>query len=97
MKTPQINSTYLETIEPDQVLEIANKLKPKLSAGHDEISFKILLESVEYLKYPLAHIINTSIITCIVPNQLKIAKVIPIHKSADPTELKNFSQLFLNI
>jgi hypothetical protein len=42
-----------------------------------------------------------SIITGIVPNQLKIASVIPIHKSADPTELKKkaidpsaFSQLF---
>ena len=88
LKTPQINSIFLETIEPDQVLEITNKLKPKLSTGHDEISSKLLQESIEYIKYPLTHIINRSIITGIVPNQLKIAKVIPIHKSANPTELK---------
>jgi len=55
----------LEPLEPDQVLEIANKLKPKLSAGHDEISSKLLQESIEYIKYPLTHIINGSIITAI--------------------------------
>jgi hypothetical protein len=95
LKTPQINSIFLETIEPDQVLEITNKLKPKLSTGHDEISSKLLQESIEYIKYPLTHIINRSIITGIVPNQLKIAKVIPIHKSADPTELKNYRPISL--
>ena len=78
----------METIEPDQVLETTNKLKPKLSTGQDEISSKLLQESIEYIKYPLTHIINRSIITGIVPSKLKIAKVIPKHKSADPAELK---------
>jgi hypothetical protein len=95
LKIPQINSIFLETIEPDQVLEITNKLKPKLSTGHDEISSKLLQESIEYIKYPLTHIINRSIITGIVPNQLKIAKVIPVHKSANPTELKNYRPISL--
>jgi len=95
LKTPQINSIFLETIEPDQVLEIKNKVKPKLSTGDDEISSKLPQESIEYIKYPLTHIINRSIITGIVPNQLKIAKVIPIHKSADPTELKNYRPISL--
>ena len=66
----------MEPLEPDQVLEIANKLKPKLSAGHDEISSKLLQESIEYIKYPLTHIINRSIITAIIPNQPKLTKVI---------------------
>jgi len=88
LKTPQINSIFLETIEPDLVLKITNKWKPKLRAGHDKISTKLLQESIEYIKYPLTHIINRSIITGIVPNRLTIAKVIPIHKSVDPTELK---------
>ena len=85
----------MEIIEPVQVLEIANKLKPKLSADHDEISSKLLQESIEYIKYSLTYIINRSIITSIAPNQLKIAKVIPIRKSADPTEFKNHRPISL--
>ncbi len=95
MKTPLVNSIFLETIEPDQVIEITNKLKPKLSAGPDEISSKLLKETIEYIKYPLTHIINRSLLTGIVPNQLKIAKVIPIYKASDPTEFKNYRPISL--
>jgi hypothetical protein len=80
----------LETIEPDKVIKITNKLKPNISAGHDEISSQLLKETIEYIKYPLTHIINRSLLTGIVPNQLKLAKVIPIHKASDPTEFKNY-------
>ncbi len=95
MKTPLVNSIFLETIEPDQVIEITNKLKPKLSAGPDEISSKLLKETIEYIIYPLTHIINRSLLTGIVPNQLKIAKVIPIYKASDPTEFKNYRPISL--
>ena len=77
-------------INPEQIVEITKKLKPKLSTGHDDISTKLLKESIECIKYPLTHIINRSLLTGIVPNQLKLAKVIPIYKASDPTEFKNY-------
>ncbi len=89
LKTPLLNSIFLDTIEPEQIIEITNKLKPKLSTGHDEISTKLLKETIEYTKLPLTHIINRSLSTGIVPNQLKIAKVIPIHKASDTSEIQN--------
>jgi len=61
LKTTQINSIILETIEPDQVVKITNKFRPKLSAGCDELSSKLLKETIEYIKYPLTHIINRSL------------------------------------
>ena len=97
LKSSQISSTFFENMELDQVLEITNKLKPKLRAGHDEISSKLLQESIEYIKCPLTHIINRSIITGIVPNQLKIAKVIPMHNPVDPTEFKNYRPISLSL
>ena len=59
MKTPKINIQFLETIEPDQVVEINL-------------------------------IINRSLFTGVVPNQMKIAEVIPIFKAFDPTEPKTY-------
>ena len=39
---------------------------------------------------PLAHIVNTSFMTGIVPSQLKIAKVIPVFKKGDPNCIENY-------
>ena len=39
---------------------------------------------------PLTHIINKSLDTGIIPDDMKIAKVIPMYKSSDPSLLKNY-------
>ena len=33
---------YLEKIEPAQIIDVVNKLEPKLSSGHYAISTKLL-------------------------------------------------------
>jgi retron-type reverse transcriptase len=43
----------------------------------------------------MTHIINQSLATGIVPREMKIAKVIPIHKSSDPRILKNYRPVSL--
>ena len=54
-----MNSVILETIEPNQFIEITNKLKPVLSAGHDETSSKVLEETIDYVNHPLTQFITT--------------------------------------
>ena len=44
---------------------------------------------------PITHIINTSLNSGIVPNQLKLAKVIPVHKASSINELKNYRPISL--
>ena len=61
----------------------AIQLKPKTSSGIDEISTKLLMDTVEKVIEPIAYIINKSLDTGIIPDYLKIAKVIPIYKSSD--------------
>ena len=53
-----------------------------------KITINIIIE-------PLTHIINQSLKTGIVPSEMKIAKVIPIHKSSDPSVLKNYRPVSL--
>ena len=75
---------YLEQIEPAKIIDVVNKLKPKLSSGHYAIATKLLKLSIDIIFLPLTHIINISLSTGIFPNQLKVAKVLPIHKSSNP-------------
>ena len=95
LKNPIPNSMFLESIEHSHVLYIVHKLKPKISCGHDDISTKLVKETIAYIIEPLTHIINLSLKTGIFPDKLKIAKVIPIHKSSGTDQLKNYRPISL--
>jgi len=88
LKNPTLNSMFLEPIDISHVIEAANKLKPKLSVGHDDISSKLLKDTIHNIKLPLTHIINKSFSSGIVPEQLKLSKVIPVCKTSNKHELK---------
>ena len=95
MPRPVLNSMFIEPVLPSDVLSVATKLKPKSSCGHDDISTKLLKQTLDYIIQPITHIINRSFDTGIVPREMKIAKVIPIHKSSDPSLLKNYRPVSL--
>ena len=58
-------------------------------------------ESANFISEPLTHIVNLSIETGIVPDQMKIARVIPLFKSGDNNlsliiNQSQFCRFFLN-
>ena len=77
------------------IIETANRLKPKLSSGHDEISTKLLQEILSDISIPITHIINRSLDSSRVPDQLKLPKVIPIYKALDLNQLQNHCPISL--
>jgi len=95
LNNPSMNSIFLEQVEPEYVIEVINKLKPKLNCGYDNISTKLLKETIHLIIKPITHIINTSLDTGIVPDRLKIAKVITIYKNSDKSILENYRPVSL--
>ena len=77
------NSLFFKPISDDELLQCINKLPKKKSSGHDELCASTIQKIAPYILKPLRNIFNLSLITGIVPNELKIAKVIPIFKSGD--------------
>ena len=61
------------------------RIQPKNSAGHDDISNRIIKYICPIIAAPLSVIINQSFTTEIFPQKLKVAKVIPIYKKDEET------------
>ena len=64
------NITYTN---PDDIEKIIRNLRPKSSAGSDNISIKLLKEIENVVSRPLSIIINQSLCTGIFPDRLKTA------------------------
>ena len=70
-------------------LTVIKNLKSGSAAGWDEISTKIVKSSCFHIRVMLTHIFNLSLLSGIFPNELKIARVVPLFKSGDPQHFSN--------
>ena len=72
-----------------------NHIKPKASSGFDNISTKLMKDTIDLIIEPITHIPNQSLSSGIVPKQMKIAKVVPIYKSSDQNTFINYKPVSL--
>ena len=70
-------------------------LKAKNSAGFDGISTNLLKSIMPTILRPLTLILNQSLATGIFPDNLKIAKVIPLYKKDDCLIMDNYRPVSL--
>ena len=81
---------FLNLATQGEIVDIACKFPAGKSAGYDNIPMSIIKRSIGSISSPLTHIINLSIIHGIVPDELKIARVVPIFKSGDKALFSNY-------
>lgn len=86
-------SLYPTTYE--EVQKTIDSLKPKTSAGIDEISAKVAKSCKEEIANPLTTIINKSFQQGIFPSKLKTAKVYPKFKNGATTETSSYRPISL--
>ena len=77
----------------DEITEIAKTFLPGKEAGSDHIPMTVLKKSILLVSEPLTHIINLSIQHVIFPDEMKIARVIPIFKSDDQSLFTNYRSI----
>ena len=80
MDTPFEENFIFKQITLQLLLETAGTLKGKNSSGPDNISSKLLKKILPIITIPLCYLFNLSLQTGYVPDELKIAKVIPVYK-----------------
>ena len=82
-------------LNQNELISEISKLNIKKSGGHDNVSPKLLKENTDIFIKPLVHLINLSLQTGIVPDKLKIAKVIPIYKKDERFYVNNYRPISL--
>jgi len=72
-------TVFLFAVRENVVEKVEKGLKNKLLEGIDEISDNMVKQCIKLLKKPLANIYNASLESGICPDQLKIAKFVPLY------------------
>ena len=80
---------YMANVTNNDVRSVIHGLKNSLS-GWDGLSAYIGKQCVEGFIAPLTHIINMSITQGVFPDELKLARVIPVYKCNDKQTLSNY-------
>ena len=86
---------YLETPVNAEIFDIIMSLNPKKSCGPDGISRIFVHAAASVIAPILTHFFMFSFNDGIFPSCLKIAKVIPIHKSGSKKLTNNFKPISL--
>ena len=90
LSNPSLSSFTFQPITEETIINIIDKLKSKNSQSHDGLSSKHLKVIKHETSKAITLIVNQSLNTGIFPDKLKCAKVIPIYKNGDNTNLDNY-------
>ncbi|CAB4041796.1 Hypothetical predicted protein, partial [Paramuricea clavata] len=92
----RLNSGFVykfEEVKEQFILNNLHKIDVKKAAGLDNIPPRLLKDSANVIARPLTKIINVSLEQGTVPDDLKLAKVIPVFKKGKPENIPTVSKL----
>ena len=89
MKNRVGQSIVLDEVVSNEVNVIIKNLKEG-SSGWDGVSAAVLKTTYNNIIAPLTHVLNISISQGVFPNELKVARVVPLFKSGDPMIFSNY-------
>ena len=85
-----MNSLYLQPTTEQEIIEICTRFLAGTAAGYDQISMNVIKEIIDLIVQPLTYITNLSLSSNTVPDQVKIARVIPVFKTSDLSLFTNY-------
>ena len=73
-----------------EILHTTTNQKASTSEGYDNVSTKLLKQTVNEVATPLAHIVILSLSHGIFPNDMKLAKIVHIFKNGNTKLFNNY-------
>jgi hypothetical protein len=90
MPKSSCNSFSFLPSDAAEIITICSNLKNKKSAGHDGVIARVVKCAITSIVNPLCAIINCSFDTGIVPDDIKVAKIVPVYKSGPKDIFSNY-------
>ncbi len=90
-----IASMFLGPCDPIEIDNLITSSNAKKSTGHDGISMILVKSISKEVSVPLTKIINLSLSTGVVPDDMKMAKVIPLYKAKNKELFTNYRPISL--
>ena len=82
-------------VSENNILKYLNISNANKTTGQDCIPSCLVRDSTSVIVCPLTHVRNLSIIQWIVPDDPKSARVIPLFKKSDTTEVGNYRPIYI--
>jgi hypothetical protein len=92
---PCTNSMFCSNVTSKEIFKVIHNFPNNKAPGPDGIIPKLLKEICDDILFPLTYIYNLSFSTGVVPDVLKIAKIIPIYKKDDRNKPGNYRPISL--
>ena len=92
---PNPNSLFFVPVHRNELIDIVHNLKNKKSTGHDGIDNVLLKKVINHVVDPLVHVFNLSLTDGIVPDCMKISKIIPVYKKGKKDNICNYRPISL--
>ena len=89
------SSIFISAVDEKEVMDIVSKFKNKTSTDSNEIDMTIVKKVIDGILKPLTYVCNLSFQTGKFPNQMKLAKVIPLYKTGDKHIFTNYRPVSL--
>jgi hypothetical protein len=85
-----VNSMFIADTDTTEIMDITSQLSQSDSKGNDGISARVAKAVMPEIARPLAMVFEKSLESGVFPDKLKIARIIPIHKSDDKQVVNNY-------
>ena len=95
LSSPVTKTIFFNKTNQSEITSVTKLFESKTSTGYDGLSMKLLKQIIFSIAPPLEYIFNMSLSNGICPSLLKIAKVIPIYKKDDKSQVTNYRPISL--
>ena len=89
------NSLFLSPVTHLEIEDLIVNLNSSKSIGPYSVPINILKILKSHISHPLAELVNQSFLNGTFPSKLKVAKVVPVFKKADPKIRSNYRPISL--
>ena len=86
---------FLSHVLQEDIITTVNTCKSKTSCDHNNIDMVIIKQVINYIVKPLAHVCSTSFEYGVFPDNMKVAKVVPLFKAGDRSVFSNYRPISL--